>query len=312
MFANDSLLARRPLLTDYGARWILIAVVALISAAGMRALDVTIVWSSLWPSFELSLLLLLMSKIYIAFGNWAPRFRWATAVVADLLLSLVQLLAALKAFLPLTYLAAASGVPLLDAELTRFDALYFHFDWNAEARWVADRPALDWLLRGAYASLYYQGATAFLIGSATRPFDRNGDILWQFCIGLAITCMVFFFTPAIGHVAHIGTSWIETLLMIRNGDWAICDFAHHEGIISFPSFHTTLAVLLVYAVRRQRWALAVFIPLNMLLILATLSVAGHYLVDLPAGAAVAIASIAATRVLRRHLASLPADDVGQG
>ncbi len=178
----------------------------------------------------------------------------------------------------------------------------FGFDWNAEANWVANHPTLDWLLQQAYFSLYYQGALVFLIGSVSRPGDRNGEIIWQFCISLVLTCAIFVFTPAFGHIAHAGTDWLKTLMMIRNGEWTTFDFSHVEGIISFPSFHTTLAILLVYAVRHHRWALAVMVPLNLLLIVATLSVGGHYLVDLPAGAAVAFVSIVATRLLRRRLA----------
>jgi len=227
----------------------------------------------------------------------------STAVVADLLLSFFQLIVALKVLAPLTYLAAASGYPLIDGTLTKLDAILFGFEWNVEADWVANHPALDWLLQQAYFSLYYQAALVFLIGSVSRPGDRNGEIIWQFCISLVLTCAVFVFTPALGHVAHIGTGWMKTLMMIRNGEWAALDFSHIEGIISFPSFHTTLAILLVYAVRRHRWALAILVPLNMLLIVATLSVGGHYLVDLPAGAAVAVISIAATRLLRQGLAT---------
>ena len=186
--------------------------------------------------------------------------------------------------------------------MTKIDAMVFGFDWNAEANWVANHPMMDWLLQHAYFSLYYQGALVFLIGSVSRPGDRNGEIIWQFCISLVLTCAVFVFTPALGHVAHIGTDWMKTLMMIRSGEWAAFDFSHVEGIISFPSFHTTLAILLVYAMRHHRWALAVFVPLNMLLIVATLSVGGHYLVDVLAGAAVAVISIAATRLLRQQLA----------
>ena len=60
------------------------------------------------------------------------------------------------------------------------------------------------------------------------------------------------------------------------------------------------AILFVYAMRRQRLALAVFVPLNVLLLAATPTVGGHYLVDLSAGAIIAVASIAVTRVLRRR------------
>jgi membrane-associated phospholipid phosphatase len=229
----------------------------------------------------------------------------STAVVSDLLLSILQLIVALKAFTPLTYLAAASGYPLVDSASARLDAILFGFDWNVEANWVSNHPTLDWLLQQAYFSLYYQGALVFLIGSISRPGERNGEIIWQFCISLALTCAIFYFTPAVAHVAHAGTDWLKTLMMIRSGEWTSLDFSHVEGIITFPSFHTTLAILLTYAVRHHRWALAVLVPLNMLLIVATLSVGGHYLVDLPAGAAVAFISIFATRLIRQLLAKFP-------
>ncbi len=291
----------RPLLNDYSTRWVFIAIAGLVSAAGLWELNVTIIWKSLWLAIEFDLLIVLCATFCSVVGTLAPSMGWSTAVVSDLLLSVLQFIVALKAFTPLTYLAAAPGYPLVDSALTKFDTI-FGFKWNVEANWVTSHPMLDWLLHHAYFSLYYQGALVFLIGSVRRPGDRNGEIIWQFCISLVLTCAIFIFTPALGHVAHIGTGWMKTLMMIRNGEWAALDFAHVDGIISFPSFHTTLAILLVYAVRHHPWTLAVFVPLNMLLIVATLSVGGHYLADVPAGAAVAVISIAATRLLRHQLA----------
>jgi hypothetical protein len=301
MFSNAQFPAPRPLLNDYRARWVFIAIAGLVSAVGLWELNVPIVWKSLWLAIECDILLILLAATYSIVGAKTPGMAWSAAVVSDLFLSIVQFIVALKAFVPLTYLAATFGYPLVDSALTKLDAA-FGFEWNVEANWVANHPALDWLLQRAYYSVYYQGALVFLVGSITGPGDRNGEIIWQFCISLVLTCAIFVFTPALGHVAHIGTDWMKTLMMIRNGGWAEIDFSHVEGIISFPSFHTTLAILLVYAVRHHRWLLAVLIPLNMLLIVATLSVGGHYLVDLPAGAAVAFISIAATRLLRQQTA----------
>lgn len=289
-----------PLLNDNITRWVVIAIVGLVSAVGLRALNVTIVWNSLWAAIEFDILLVVCAVIYSIVGANAPRLGWSAAVVSDLLLSALQLIVVLKAFTPLTYLAAASGYPLVDSALTKLDAILFGFKWDVEAHWVANHPTVDWLLQRAYFSIYYQGAFVFLIGSVSRPGDRNGELIWQFCISLVLTCAIFVFTPALGHVAHIGTGWMKTLMVIRNGEWAAFDFSHVEGIVSFPSFHTTLAILLVYAVRHHRWALAILVPLNMLLIVATLSVGGHYLVDLPAGAAVAVIGITATRLLRQQ------------
>jgi hypothetical protein len=305
MFSNAQFLTSRPLFNDYVTRWVVIAIVGLVSGIGLWELNVTIVWKSLWLAFECDILLVIFAVIYSVVGAQAPSMGRSTAVVSDLLLSILQLIVALKAFAPLTYLAAASGYPLVDSASARLDAILFGFDWNVEANWVANHPTLDWLLQQAYFSLYYQGALVFLIGSVSRTGERNGEIIWQFCIGLALTCAIFVFTPAVAHAAHAGTGWLKTLMMIRYGEWNSLDFSHVEGIICFPSFHTTLAILLVYAVRRHRWALAILVPLNMLLIVATLSVGGHYLVDLPAGAAVAFISIVATRLIRQQLAKFP-------
>ena len=113
-----------------------------------------------------------------------------------------------------------------------------------------------------------------------------------------LTSAVFVFTPALGKVGQV---------CIRGG--SDCNsrrtlerprLRSPQGIISFPSFHTSVGILFVYTARRHLWALAVLIPLNLLLIAAALPIGGHYLVDLPAGAAVA-ASIVATRVIQHRL-----------
>lgn len=301
MFSNAQFLMPRPFPNDYVIRWVFIAIAGLVSEVGLLELNVSIVWPSLWLAIECDILLVLLALIYSIVGAQAPGMALPAAVVSDLLLSIVQFIVALKAFVPLTYLAAASGYPLVDSALTKLDAMV-GFEWNVEAYWVANHSGFDWLLQSAYRTLYYQGALVVLVGSIARPGDRNGEIIWQFCISLVLTCGIFAITPALEHVAHIGTGWMTTLMMIRSGEWTSLDFSQVEGIIGFPSFHTTLAILLVYATRHHRWLLAVFVPLNVLLIVATLSVGGHYLMDVAAGAAVAFISIAATRLLRQQLA----------
>jgi hypothetical protein len=183
MFSNALFLTPRPLLNDKVTRWVVIAIVGLVSAVGLWELNVTIVWKSLWSTIEYDILLVLSAAIYSIVGSHAPRMGWSTAVVSDLLLSIFQLIVVLKVFTPLTYLAAASGYPLVDSALTKLDAM-FGFDWNVEANWVANHPMLDWLLQRAYFSLYYQSALVFLIGSVSRPGERNGEIIWQFCTRL--------------------------------------------------------------------------------------------------------------------------------
>jgi hypothetical protein len=300
MFARAVLGTVRPTLTDNTARWAFIAAVSLVSAAGLWALRVRVAWDSLWPLFERPALFLVFAVTYSAVGRRVPRLALPMEVASDFLLSGIQLIAMMLAFLPLSYLAAALDFRLLDTELARLDVLLFGFEWDAAARWVTDRPVLDQVLQAAYFSAVYQAVAVLLIGSIAHTGDRNGEFLWQFGIGLILTCALFIFTPALGKIGHVG-SYMETLTTIRGGLWTVLDYSRAEGIVTFPSFHTTLAILFVYAVRRHRWALAVFVPLNVLLLAATPTVGGHYLVDSPAGAIIAVASIAVTRVLRRRL-----------
>lgn len=66
---------------------------------------------------------------------------------------------------------------------------------------------------------------------------------------------------------------------------------HPEGLVTFPSFHTALAVIFAYSMRGIRYIALPVYALNAMLILATLPQGGHYLVDVVAGLAVAAMSI---------------------
>lgn len=195
-----------------------------------------------------------------------------------------------------------SNAALLDDDLARLDAL-LGFDWNTVAAWVAERPAIERVLSAVYFGLHSQTVILLLFGSLTRPGERNGEALWLFIVAGVLTVAVFAFTPALGKIGHLGTYQVEMLAQIRAGQWTVLDYGKLLGIVNFPSFHTALAILWTYAVRRHRWALAVSTPLNAILIAATPAIGGHYLVDLLAGAAVAIVSIAFVKAMQRRAAA---------
>jgi len=93
---------------------------------------------------------------------------------------------------------------------------------------------------------------------------------------------------------------------LRNGTMREISLARMEGLITFPSFHTTLAVLFVAALRRHRLALAIGAVVNGLMLLSIPSEGGHYLVDVIAGAMVAAVAIQmAARIEARLGAPLP-------
>jgi membrane-associated phospholipid phosphatase len=69
------------------------------------------------------------------------------------------------------------------------------------------------------------------------------------------------------------------------------------GIITFPSYHTIVAVLAAWATWQFRWLGWLNTAASGLVILTTLPIGGHHFVDLIAGGCVACACIAAARKL---------------
>ena len=68
-----------------------------------------------------------------------------------------------------------------------------------------------------------------------------------------------------------------------------------EGIVTMPSYHTVLAVLLTYAFRRTGLVGYGIATLNFVMLLSIPPIGGHYLVDVLAGGALALGAIAVQR-----------------
>ena len=105
-----------------------------------------------------------------------------------------------------------------------------------------------------------------------------------------ITIAVSWFVPAVGHLPN--ASHVPVLLALRAGH--LLDVAP-QGLISFPSFHTTVALLLTAGLRRERWLFPIACIVNGTMVISTISMGGHYLIDVLAGIIIA--------ALASHLAS---------
>jgi membrane-associated phospholipid phosphatase len=91
--------------------------------------------------------------------------------------------------------------------------------------------------------------------------------------------------------------------LLRDGALKVIDITAAQGLVSMPSFHTTLAVLFMYSLRQYRILFRAGIALNAVMILSTPTQGGHYLADVFAGLLLAAATIVAYRALfdRRRL-----------
>ncbi len=66
-----------------------------------------------------------------------------------------------------------------------------------------------------------------------------------------------------------------------------------EGLITFPSFHATWAILLALSCWHRRWLFALSAVLNGMVLIATLTTGWHYLADVLAGIVMAAVAVAA-------------------
>jgi len=69
----------------------------------------------------------------------------------------------------------------------------------------------------------------------------------------------------------------------------------YAGIVSFPSYHTSMAIILAAATRSNRLVFIASSIVNSLMVVATIPIGYHYLVDLIAGGLIAAGALYAAQ-----------------
>ena len=208
----------------------------------------------------------------------------------------------------LSYLAARAPVPLLDGLYARWDAA-IGFDWLAHRRWVASLPSLELALQLAYFSFQLQ---LFVIIVALAALNRPAlrEFLIAFFITACVTIAFSLFFPAMGafhfHKPELfglaggdplqGRWHYAHLEALRAGTLNVIPLRNAEGLIQFPSFHAVMAALFARALWQAPYLGPPAAALNGLVVLSTLSIGGHYLVDVIAGGLLAAAVLVALRL----------------
>jgi membrane-associated phospholipid phosphatase len=206
---------------------------------------------------------------------------------------------------------------LKDAFLAELDS-HLGFHWPSFLSAINDRPFLADLLVKAYASTaaLTQGVVIWLsIGGRGERLSEFLALLCLSSLGLAVGMLL---APAAGAFVYFEPArelfdnftpgrdmwpFLDAFNDLRDGSLTEIDISAVQGVVSFPSFHTMLGIVTTYALRDTR---TLFIPaaiINGLMIVATLPVGGHYLVDTLAGAAISIAACHGLRHGFGHRAS---------
>jgi PAP2 superfamily protein len=200
-----------------------------------------------------------------------------------------------------TYLAATFAMPLRDAEFIAIDAS-MGFHWLEWYRFIQSHRAIELPLFVAYFTFLPQIIASILYFAHTGQTSRNAEMIWIAMPALILTSIVSAVLPAIGPYVHYfgrETADIVVLMSVRAGGAHTFVVNRLEGIITFPSFHTILAIVFTYVHRPPSRSFVPVAILNGLMLLAIPSEGHHYLVDVISGAAIAGLCIAVVRAAMR-------------
>jgi membrane-associated phospholipid phosphatase len=203
----------------------------------------------------------------------------------------------------LSYLGAAADLPLRDIDIIWIDR-HLGFDWLRVMSALDYSPHILTVLNGAYATFTAQlvgAALVLLIAGKTRDLDR---FFVTFACASIIAEALSVLVPTLGpisalagdarfsHLPTLGRTTAEIVLALRNKTLSSIDFEAINGIISFPSVHAAVAVLVPYALRWNRWLFWPVATLDSVMLVSAVPSGNHYLADVLAGIMVALLAIA--------------------
>jgi membrane-associated phospholipid phosphatase len=219
----------------------------------------------------------------------------------------------------LTYIGQAVAAPLQDHTFAFADAA-LGLDFVGFHAWVGTVPLLPEAMYVAYNSCRIQFLIIFLACAVTLDRENAAQLCSLLVLTIVPTIVLATLWPALGscvyhepvaepftHLDPLACrEYLPHVESLRNGTFQVFDFTQTKGIVTFPSFHTVMAIIATYAVRHYRWLFVPFVLLNTVNILSTVPLGGHYFVDVLGGAAIALSAIA---IVRWNAARLPVVNV---
>jgi hypothetical protein len=209
-------------------------------------------------------------------------------------------------FGPMSYFAAALGGPLMDAQLAAIDR-WMGFDWHAVQRLTAGSELLSWAGVKIYHNSGYQMLLAWAVLAVTGQHGRLTVFLTALVVSTGACVLLSAAIPAagayihynvpdsaLGHLAGTGAGvWHMTdFEALRAGTLRALDLQNLEGIVTFPSFHTVVALLSGWSLARTRYLAVPAALYSGLVVLTTIPIGGHYLIDVIFGGLITAAALA--------------------
>jgi membrane-associated phospholipid phosphatase len=273
--------------------WTLIAIIAGINLAASVLGTFRIIWTTFLAATITNLLLYMAGRFY-ATTRKNPQ-------AASALTCTAQVIAFAAVGAPLSYIAASASYPLWDGTIAAWDN-QFGFDWMAWLATMNNYPTLHWIFALAYSSFTLQTAAVVLTMALTGHVLRLRVYVLSFILVTVVTIAVSAVLPAQGAWGYLHLSpenypainpvtqelHLVVFRGLRDGSFRDLVAQGAQGIITFPSLHAAVALLLIVAmwpIKYLRWVGAL---LNLTMMAATPIDGGHYFADVIAGSTIAM------------------------
>ena len=270
---------------DNLTKWAFIVAIGIVDLVLLAFCPIAIQWDELILPACLAVLLILLSIYY--------HQRDGESLVLCMV-SLLQLGAFSTVASLLVYEVTSLNFPSADPLLQQLDG-YLGFTPHGIVQWARDYPAVNEFSVWAYMFIVPETMLTIFAISFVRQRILLEQFCFQFMLGVAICCVTGCFLPAGGPAYLNGITpagwqsmYIEHFEGLRSGETFLFSWRQTEGLITFPSFHTAWAIMLVIVWRQQTLLLSIPVTIiSVLIILSTLTTASHYLVDLFGGGVLA-------------------------
>jgi hypothetical protein len=224
--------------------------------------------------------------------------------LATMLFTVAALVFGAPAIMILDFMTKALGFPLADAALAAWDDR-LGLDWVAYEHWFS---GYAWL--SDIGGIFYTCAPLVLLTAlvALAAAQRLRDLVW-FAIATATTLILCVliggFLPAAGPYQFYGVAdggkafWVQTLMQVVAERPRYIDLSSQPPMTTFPSFHTTLAILAIMACWRIRRFGPIFAGFNLFWALSIPVWGSHYFIDIIVGGMIAIAGYGLVAAIAR-------------
>jgi membrane-associated phospholipid phosphatase len=274
---------------DQALKWGFVGLIAALDLVLLNFCNIELQWSDLRVPLVGGLLLAALSVHYYRRGGDALVLCMVTLMHIGCYTTVISVL---------IYEVTSFGFPLIDAPLRAFDSVV-GYSPSAFVHWTRSHPVVDHWSTWVYLFIIPETMLMVLVVAFSNHRVVLEQFVWQFMLGSFICAGFACFMPANGPLHNHGivpTDWQQPFLdhfaKLRSGDKFLFSWQGTEGLVTFPSFHTAWALMLILVWRKQtKWLSIPMAILNGLIILSTLSTGEHYIFDLIGGVGVTVVCV---------------------